>query len=258
MSAMAFSFASLGGAAAGYASAALTSTGRAAQASMMGIDPETGEMVLEEQAFQFWPESVQDSIEIGWEPKQVPAMSHSLMQWSGNGGRTFSFELEMIRVMKPLAKQPTPFGLPPEDPANEANQPFNVNIEYMISWFRSFCYPFYEETAAGVRRAKAPPIAILHMPNMALNEDGSDIIFAVVTGCDVTYEKSFSDGQPRQVKLSLTLKQVIENPVRGGKPFNFKGQAELRGARENKFSRFPELYGKPNPIDQIKSQNYSP
>lgn len=253
MSGMAFALSSLGGAVAAASSYALTSTARQARASMMGIDPETGDTVLglEEQAFQFWPESLSDTIEIGWEPKQVPAMSHALMQWSGNGGRTLSFELEMIRVMKPLAKQPAPFGMPVEDPSNEENQPFNVNIEFMINFFRSFCYPFYENTVAGVRRAKAPPIAILNMPNMCLNEDGSDIIFAVVTGCDVTYEKLFSDGQPRQVKLSLTLKQVIENPIRGGNPYNFKGQNELRQARE-KFSD-AALYGKSNPIDQIRS-----
>jgi hypothetical protein len=86
---------------------------------------------------------------------------------------------------------------------------------------------------------------------MCLNEDGSDIIFGVVTGCDVTYEKLFSDGQPRQVKVSLTFKQVIENPIRGGNQYNFKGQAELAQARE-KFSD-ATLYGKTNPIDQIKS-----
>lgn len=253
MSDMSAALSSIGGAAAGYAAAALTGTARQAKASMMGIDPETGDTIvgLEEQAFQFWPESLQDSIEIGWEPKQVPAMSHALMQWSGNGGRTFSFELQMIRLMKPLAKQPAPFGMPVEDPTNEANQPFNVNIEYMINFFRSFCYPTYTDTAAGIRRAKAPPIAILNMPNMGLNEDGSDIIFGVVTGCDVTYEKLFSDGQPRIVKISLTFKQVIENPLRGGNPYNFKGQAELAQARK-KFSD-AALYGKTNPVKQINS-----
>jgi hypothetical protein len=251
MSNMAFALSSLGGAAAAASAAGLTSTARQARASMMGIDPETGTTILDEQAFQFWPETLQDSIEIGWEPKQVPAMSHALMQWGSNGGRTFSFELEMIRVMKPLGKQPSPLGLPPENPMNEANQPFNVNIEYMVSWFRAFCYPDYQENAVGIRRAKSPPIAILNMPNMCLNEDGSDIIFAVMTGCDITYEKLFSDGQPRMVKVSLTFKQVIENPQQGGKLYNFKGYKEFKQARI-KFAD-ETLYGKSNPIDQIRN-----
>jgi hypothetical protein len=89
------------------------------------------------------------------------------------------------------------------------------------------------------------------MPNMGLNEDGSDIIFGVVTGCDVTYEKLFSDGQPRIVKVSLTFKQVIENPLPGGNQYNFKGQAELAQARA-KFSD-AALYGKTNPVKQINS-----
>ena len=230
-----------------------------ARASMMGIDSESGEIALPEHAFQWWPESFSDSIEIGWEPKQVPGASHAIMQWNSNGGRTFSFDVLLYRNMEPLAVQaellpsitiagaagPTAGAavvavdttfLP--DPSNDDNAKFNINIEYMVSWLRSFCYPRYirgtgSDGSTVVTRVVAPPIAILNLPNMALNEDGGDTVFGVVTACDVTYEKLFPNGQPRAVKVSLTLKQVVQDPQRNGRQaIRFKGYEELKTAQK--------------------------
>ena len=118
-----------------------------ARASMMGIDSETGTEALPEHAFQWWPESFSDSIEIGWEPKQVPGASHAIMQWNSNGGRSFSFDVLLYRNMEPLAVQNelSIFGIGASlpDPSNDDNARFNINIEYMVSWLRSFCYPRY-------------------------------------------------------------------------------------------------------------------
>lgn len=233
-----------------------------ARASMMGIDSESGEMALPERAFQWWPETFSDSIEIGWEPKQVPGASHAIMQWNSNGGRTFSFDVLLYRNMEPLAVQSelsekqlfaigTLDGALLPDPSNDDNAKFNINIEYMVSWLRSFCYPRYvsgtgSDGSTVVTRVVAPPIAILNMPNMALNEDGSDTVFGVVTACDVTYEKLFPNGQPRAVKVSLTLKQVVQNP----QPNNFLGAIRYKGIKtltdaQVAFLRDGDKYGKP-------------
>jgi len=213
-----------------------------ARASMMGIDSESGEMALPEHAFQWWPESFSDSIEIGWEPKQVPGASHAIMQWNSNGGRSFSFDVLLYRNMEPLAVQSelSVFGIGAAlpDPSNDDNAKFNINIEYMVSWLRSFCYPRYirgtgSDGSTVVTRVVAPPIAILNLPNMALNEDGGDTVFGVVTACDVTYEKLFPNGQPRAVKVSLTLKQVVQDPQRNGRQaIRFKGYPELKTAQK--------------------------
>jgi len=226
-----------------------------ARASMMGIDSESGEEVLTEQAFQWWPESFSDSIEIGWEPKQVPGASHAIMQWNSNGGRTFSFDVLLYRNMEPLAVQNelSIFGIGAllPDPSNDDNAKFNINIEYMVSWLRSFCYPRYvsgtgSDGSSVVTRVVAPPIAILNLPNMALNEDGSDTVFGVVTACDVTYEKLFPNGQPRAVKVSLTLKQVVQNPQPNNLlgAIRYKGIGTLKKAQE-RFRGETDLYGIP-------------
>ena len=222
-----------------------------AKASMMGIDAETGKTVLPERAFQWFPESFSDSIEIGWEPKQVPGASHAIMQWGGNGGRTFSFETLLYRNMAPLdlqAQQQTLLAgtalLP--DPDSPGNAPYNFPIESMISWLRAFCYPRYV-TGEGfggtmITRPVSPPIAILNLPGMALNEDGADIVYCVVTGCDVTYEKLFPNGQPRVVKVSLTLKQVVQYPGKT-KSIQFVGFDVLEQTRMQKFDKNPGTYG---------------
>lgn len=228
-----------------------------ARASMMGIDSETGEEVLTEHAFQWWPESFSDSIEIGWEPKQVPGSSHAIMQWNSNGGRSFSFDVLLYRNMEPTSVQEgltalsTIGGALLPDPNNDDNARFNINIEYMVSWLRAFCYPRYikgtgADGRTAVTRVVAPPIAILNLPNMALNEDGGDTVFGVVTACDVTYEKLFPNGQPKAVKVSLTLKQVVQNPQPNNLigAIRYKGIGTLKKAQE-KFRAETDVYGIP-------------
>ncbi len=221
-----------------------------AKASMMGIDSETGATVLPERAFQWFPESFSDSIEIGWEPKQVPGSSHAIMQWGGNGGRTFSFETLLYRNMAPLdlqRQQQTVLAVEAlPDPSDPSNLPYNINIESMISWMRAFCYPRYV-TGEGfggtkITRPVSPPIAILNLPGMALNEDGADIVYCVVTGCDVTYEKLFPNGQPKVVKVNLTLKQVVQYPG-AEKSIQFVGFDTLANARKLKFDKEKNTYG---------------
>jgi hypothetical protein len=231
---------SMGAALSGFVGTSVSAADQLAVGSMMGIHPETGVEMLPEHAFQFLPENIQDSIQIGWESKPVPAMSHALMQWGGNEGRDITFEVVMFRHMRPVNYQPSSFGAPKESPSNEVNQPFNVNIEYMVSWFRAFCYPSYGQKIGNYRRPISPPLCLLNLPGLALNEDGGDVILTVMTSCDVTYEKAFPNGQPRSVRLSLAFKQIVQDPRNG---LTFKSQDDLRGARK-KF-RDESLYGKP-------------
>jgi len=204
------------GAAIGVSLVALADELKLAVASIAGLDPVSGAFVpgLEERAFQFWPESIDDALASGWVSKPIPGASHSLMQWGSNEGRTITFELPLRRYMDYEQDGP---GFLKADASNAWNRSFNSNVDFAIKYFRAFMYPIKTKNAAAMQ---APPIAILNFPGMSLNEDGSDHIFTVMTQCDVAYEKGMSRrGFTKSAKLSLAFKQVIQGSQGA---FNFK------------------------------------
>ncbi len=192
-----------------------------ARMSIAGVDPADpagSKLLLPEHAFQFWPESIQDTIEVGWNFKEIPGASHALAQWAQNNGRTISFEVRLHRFMKPVKDRTVfdkildPFGF--TGPGNEYlkdMRPHNVDVESEIRYLRAFCYPSYGQLE-GSTVAHPPPVALLCVPGVSLNETGSDVIMAVMTGCDVTYNLLFSDGKPRNATVALTFKQVVQKP----------------------------------------------
>jgi hypothetical protein len=169
-------------------------------------------LAIPERAFQFWPESFQDTIEVGWEFKSIPGASHAIAQWGSNNGRTFSFEVVLARFMKDVAKRNAmeklldPFGM--TDPNGDKYH--NVDVAAGIRYLRAYCYPLYKKGDKFIE-AHPPPIAILNAPGMDLNEAGGDAVYAVMTGCDVTYKMLFPDGTPRLATVSLTFKQVVQD-----------------------------------------------
>jgi hypothetical protein len=191
--------------------------GRHRAMSMVGINPKDGTVPegFEERTFQFWPETISDTIEVGWNFKDIPGMSNALAQWSSNGGRTISFEVHFVRLMKPPDSR-TPLesflpGLNNTAPNDESR--YNVDIVQEIKWLRAFCYPFYS-LEDGYITAASPPVAILCVPGHGLGDaTGNDCIYAVMTGCDVNYIFAFPDGTPRRASVNLTFRQVVQDPI---------------------------------------------
>lgn len=176
----------------------------------------SGDLVIPAQSLQWWPESISDSIAVGWNEKNIPGASHSVMQWGANGGRTIAFTVKLTRNMRYLEdfQSLSPFGggvplsaklINPDLPRNVA---FNVDVRQMVKYLRAYCYPDYDGEAG---QAVPPVICIVNVPGMSLNEDGSDHIFSVMTGCDVNYTKAFPDGKPRAAEVSLVFKQVVQS-----------------------------------------------
>lgn len=198
----------------------------ASRISILGLDstdPQGETVVLPERAFQFWPESIQDSIEIGWQFKDIPGGSHALAQWGSNNGRTISFEVRLHRFMKPVEdrtifeKIVDPFGMTtPGQQYLKDMRPHNVDVEAEIRYLRAFCYPSYAvDEKSGSTISYAPPVAMLCVPGVSLNELGGDTILAVMTGCDVTYNLLFPNGKPRNATVALTFKQIVQRPGLG-------------------------------------------
>jgi hypothetical protein len=204
---------------------------KSASMTICGVDidnPDVAKPAIPERAFQYWPDSIRDSIEIGWEFQNLPGASHAMGKWSSNGGRTISFDVTFARFMKDVDKRTTleklmdPFGLTKPDGDKGAN----VDVAGAVRYLRAYCYPFYKAGAQFVE-AKPPPIAILNVPNLQLNEAGGDAIYAVMTGCEVEYVKAFPDGTPRLATVSLTFRQVVQNVMKNS--VNFIGRAQAEG-----------------------------
>ncbi len=192
---------------------------RSAGVSLMGID-HAGKRTIPQQSLQWWPDTLSDSIATGWSEKVIPGGSHALMQWGGNAGRSIAFNVKMSRSMRYIENfnQGTGFGLGDNssvpltaqalEPENARNVKNNIDIKRMIYYLRAYCYPDYDGQPG---TAVPPVICILDVPGFGLNEDGRDSIFSVMTGCDMTYQKAFTDGLPRLVDMSLVFKQVVQS-----------------------------------------------
>ena len=194
-----------------------------ASMSIAGIKPDNPQsLLLPERTFQYWPETLSDTLEIGWNFKDIAGGSHSLAQWGSNNGRTFTFEVQLHRFMKPVRNRSIfdeildPFEMnKPDNTALKDNRPNNVDVSAEIRYLRACCYPSFKESDNGMLLSMPPPILMWCVPGMQLNEDGSDVIYAVMTGCDVTYTLCFPNGVPRRASVSVTLRQVVQRPNGG-------------------------------------------
>lgn len=212
---------------------------KAASMSIAGVDPANpAELLLPEKSFQYWPESIADSIDVGWTFKDVAGASHALAQWGSNAGRTISFEVELNRFMKPskdasFFEKTNLYGVA-TDPTD--NPPNNVDVRADIAYFRAFCYPSYaEDSTTGFLVSHPPPIAILYIPESGIGEGGGPWIFAVMTGCDVTRKLAFPNGVLRRATLSLTFRQVVQHPDGSGVSWRGHGKALYNIPNPEKF-----------------------
>lgn len=181
--------------------------------SIMGVSSLDGRVMLEETAFQYMPESVSDSIEIGWEFSTLPATSHGLAHWTQNGGRTISFEVTFARDMQ---FEPKPHAFVRADPNADGVKQYNGNPDFMIKYLRAFVHP--ERQADGT--VLSPPIAYVNLPGSRIGPRGEDVFAGVMTSCEVAYKRLSVDGSgegfTRLASVNLSFKEVIQNPQKPG------------------------------------------
>lgn len=184
-------------------------------------------------AFQYWPETIQDSRASEWSPRNIPGGSHPIYQWTHGGERRISFTAMFSTDTAPddiylaqsaeaaaagAAAALVPGLLTPDDPYAIQNlNPLSglemgtrdVDLRAVVGWLRWYTYPYYSE--GDDWRAYEPAKALLVMPNMGLSYLGSDHITTVMTQCDVTYEACFENGFPRLIEVALEFAEVIQS-----------------------------------------------
>ena len=161
--------------------------------------PELAAGVPQWRKFQYFPESISDTKQVGYQPKEVPGGSVPLYQWTGSGERTIAFTAVFSTDVDHMAAQETiDFSvggglasvggtsgdqtLPPGtterlrsvDGAVDATytrlqaagvRDRNPYIPGMLVWLRRFLIPRYGENAeVGVPITKPPHKLLLNIP----------------------------------------------------------------------------------------------
>ena len=171
--------------------------------------PEGGSTAV---AFQYWPESLQDTRASEWNPTNIPGGSHPIYQWTHGGERSLS-----ITAVFTTDTDPGEENLRNEDAYEGARSaPLNglnigdrdVDLRSVVSWLRWFTYPAYEDNS---NKVYEPAKCLLVMPNTKLAHNGQDYITCIMTQCDVTYQAWFTNGFPRVIEVSLGFAEVVQS-----------------------------------------------
>lgn len=163
------------------------------------------------QAFQYFPETINDTKAPEYARRPVPGGSHPIVQFIHGGERVISFTAMFTQAKSPedvgflTALLNGDFNLSLNDDTKHNNQ---GGIPAAIAWLRSFTYPEYLDTGA----AKPPPAAVIYLPNSGIVGSGEylDSLVGVMTECNVIYEAFHRNGAPRLAAVSLSFVEIVQ------------------------------------------------
>lgn len=199
---------------------------RKSQCAILELDDDDRPVGKEYLAFQYFPDSIQDTKAVHYQTKDIPGGSLPLYQWTSSGERVVSFKATFSADVDLLSD---PQGFQKLKSKGYLNR--NVDIRSAIIWLRRFMLPRYSSTeqTLGIPLTKAPRKLLLRINNSALglaggaaynggsefdglNEAGLavDYLFAIMTQCDVTWEAFFPSGFPRLASVQLAFAQVAQ------------------------------------------------
>lgn len=201
--------------------------------------------------FQYFPESISDTKQVNYQPKEIPGGSLPLYQFTGSGERTISFTAIFTTDVDHIADQQTiDFDSPGSDTMGDQSRPEgttirdgtirgavdsayarlqaagvrdrNPYIPGMLVWLRRFLLPRYgENSEVGVPITRPPHKLLLHIPGSEIelyggaggfSQRGGGIL-CVMTTCDINIDALFPSGNIRIASVSLAFAEV---PQRGG------------------------------------------
>lgn len=176
---------------------------------------------MSELCFQYWPESLQDTKDIGWEFARIPGGSHPIARWNSGGERVISFACQFTRdVDANFSFLDLAQGNVPEaaisDPAN------NPDLRAVQKWLRWYTYPVYD--ANGV--PQPPPRLHLVFPGSQMAWDGLDDILCVMKTCNFEIVDWFNSGVPKRMIATLEFSEVVQY---GASVFSTQGLSTTHG-----------------------------
>jgi len=209
----------------------ISDTGAAVTAAISPLDPTSGfeQLVASNslasgssellsasdfQAFQYFPETIQDTKSPEWSRKNVPGGSHPIVSFINGGERIISFPAIFTQDDNPEEQ-----GFLSDLLTGNFEFDFGsffgsdvrkdtTDIAAAIGMLRKYTYPTYSIDGA----ASAPPFAIIYLPNSRIIGQGDylDSIVGAMIQCDVTYEKFHRNGAPRIVVVQLSFLEVVQ------------------------------------------------
>ncbi len=173
-------------------------------------------------AFQYFPETMQDSKNVNYQQKEIPGASLPLYQWVASGERLISFTAMFTSDMNVIEA-------PESLTAGGGGERRSLDVRTAILWLRRFQMPRYTTTTGGVagpqHRTYAPRKVRLFIPNSGIGLAGGgrsaadisdDAINCVMTQCEVTYQAWFPNGLPSIAEVQLAFAEV---PQIGGRVY---------------------------------------
>jgi len=197
--------------------------------------------------FQYFPESVSDTKQTNYQPKEVPGGSLPLYQWVGSGERQITFTAyftsdvdhltdEQVRDTDDSAagssdQQPAPGATIRTSSVQAAVDGMNTRlraagalnrnpyIPAAIAWLRRFMLPRYgDNSEIGVPITHPPHKLLLHFTGSRIEVGGGSGGFSTPGGgivcvmmqCDITYEAFFPSGNPRIASVNLGFAEVAQ------------------------------------------------
>lgn len=164
------------------------------------------------QAFQYFPETINDSKGAEYARRSIPGGSHPLVQFVNGGERVIAFVATFTQSKNPegqgllaaMLNGSFSFSIG-EDTKHNLPQ---GGIATAIAWLRSFTYPEYDDNGVMI----PPPAACVYLPNSGLIGSGNylDSFIGVMTDCNVVYEAFHRNGEPRIVAVSLSFLEVVQ------------------------------------------------
>jgi hypothetical protein len=168
--------------------------------------------------FQYFPETIEDSLGGGWESSQIPGASRPIYQWVQGGERTISFTATF--------STDTDLSIPADkNQASDINRNYerlkaqgstdaNLDIRGAILILRQFKMPRYGTDAAEGRFTYPPCKLLLTLPNSGLGLYGggfdADSVNVIMEDCPISFQAFFPSGLPRLVEMALTFKEIAQ------------------------------------------------